>query len=448
MGLRHYSHYLAVLGLGLVVGGVVLCTARLLWLRTRKPGGDTAQRTTPLDAAQRPTPLVEPAPPDDRRQSRSHPAAAGEAVSRGLGLGLLMEPSSSDDRWQGRSYPAVGDKAAGNTDVFFLTNTGGGGGAFGRGDIHNHLSDIDFANLQVGYACGYGGVFKSEDGGLTWSRIKPNGGWYHIQAVSPDDVWLLEAIHPGGYGKVWLWHSRDGGKTWSEELKGKLAGTSKFFCRGHHRWIPGGDFTTYRSADGGQTWQPVNFQGLLFGVYDMSVPADVPAKGGQGFTVYVLGHRDGITISHLVRSDDGGRTWQEVPLPEAAQTRLTSGRVFFSTSRDGWVAGRSGRCFVTRDGGRTWKECSLPTDQAISALWFDQQGRGFAAVDNTDYLHFRQAVYMTRDYGATWVPVLGGAKQIRAFCDLGPDHVWAAGYSPGITAQDIVAILKPDWLKP
>ncbi|NMC20146.1 MAG: hypothetical protein GYA33_06960 [Thermogutta sp.] len=336
--------------------------------------------------------------------------------------------------------------------MFFITNTGGGGGSFGRGDIHGHLCDVDFANLQVGYACGAGGgVYKTEDGGLTWSRIKPNGSWQRIQAVTPDDVWLLEGIHPGGFGNVWLWHSADGGKTWNEveELHGKLAGYGgkALYCRGARRWVLGGDFPTYRSDDGGKTWQAVNFQGLLYGVYDMAVPADIPTE--EGFRVYVLGHQEGVKIAHLARSDDGGQNWQEVPLPAPAQEgMLTGGRVFFSTSDEGWVAGKSGCCFVTRDGGRTWQDRSLPTQQSVVALWFDQLGRGFAAVDNTDWLHLRQTVYMTADYGAHWVPVLGGYKQILSFCDLGPDHLWAVGYEPGLVSQDIVAILQSGCWKP
>lgn len=357
----------------------------------------------------------------------------------------------ASDRWQGRTYPAVEASAAREASGFFLTNTGGGGGAFGRGDIHGFLTSVDFANLQVGYACGAGGgVYKTEDGGLTWNRLKPNGNWQRIQATTPEDVWLLEGVHPGGLGNVWLWHSADGGKSWNEikELHGKLAGYGGrgLYCRGAQRWVLGGDFTTYCSADGGQTWQAVNFQGLVHGVFEIAIPGDVPTR--QGFVVYMLGHREANTAC-LVRSDDGGRTWREVSLPAAAaRTQLLSGRVFFSTSRDGWVAGRSGRCFGTRDGGKTWKDCSLPTDQAVVALWFDQLGRGFAAVDNTDWLHLRQTVYMTGDYGASWTPVLGGYKQILAFCDLGPDHVWAVGYQPGVVRQDIVAILNRGRWKP
>jgi photosystem II stability/assembly factor-like uncharacterized protein len=339
-----------------------------------------------------------------------------------------------------------------NADAFFLTQTGGGGGAFGRGDVHGHLCDVDFATLQVGFACGTGGVFKTEDRGLTWHRIKPNGNWQRIQAVSPDDVWLLEGIHPGGFGKVWLWHSVDGGKSWNEveALKGKLAayGGKGLYCRWDQRWVLGGDFTTYRSADGGKIWQAVNFQGFLYGVYDMAVPADLPrGQSRQGFDVYVLGHKDG-PASWLVRSSDGGQTWREVPLPAAARPQLAGGRVLFSTCRDGWVGGKSGKCILTRDGGETWKDCSVPTDQRVVALWFDQLGRGFAAVDNTDWLHLQQTVYMTSDYGASWAPVLGGYKQILSFCDLGRNHLWAVGYEPGLVQQDIVGILKPDQWKP
>jgi hypothetical protein len=75
-------------------------------------------------------------------------------------------PAVPGGQWQGASYPrAAADRV--QPARFFVTDTGGSGGGFGRGDPHPHLAGIDFWNQRIGCACGYGGAFRSGDGGLS-----------------------------------------------------------------------------------------------------------------------------------------------------------------------------------------------------------------------------------------------------------------------------------------
>jgi photosystem II stability/assembly factor-like uncharacterized protein len=56
----------------------------------------------------------------------------------------------------------------------------------------------------------------------------------------------------------------------------------------------------------------------------------------------------------VVRSDDGGLTWQEIQLPAPyEQLYLTS--IKFADSMHGWLAGEKGVIFSSQDGGKTWK---------------------------------------------------------------------------------------------
>ena len=93
-------------------------------------------------------------------------------------------------QWQGTMQP-WGTNQTASVHPFLVTNTGGEE-AFGNpnGDIRDHLADADFWTEQLGWACGYGGVFKTVDGGLTWRRMKPRGGWYHIRMTGPNKIWL------------------------------------------------------------------------------------------------------------------------------------------------------------------------------------------------------------------------------------------------------------------
>ena len=358
------------------------------------------------------------------------------------------------DRWQGTVYP-WSNAALAKPQPFFITDTGGSGGGFGRGDPHDHLSDVVFWNRRLGWACGYGGVFRTEDGGLTWQRMKPRGGWIRVGITGPHDVWLLEGLHPGGPGRAWLWHSTDDGRTWQEVLHGQIPGYLDFFCEAGNIWVLGGwigppGAPVQCSQDNGRTWRPVDFGGLLVQAWRIAVPGDHRWQGGYAIYVLGMGIVSGQMQLRLVRSVDAGRTWTLVPLPDGLTQEDTwnFGQLFFATTRDGWLGLSHGRILSTHDGGRTWRLCNLPTDRGVAAMWFDALGRGFVAVDNSDLYHVRDAMFRTLDGGRTWQPILSGYKQINRIFGLDANSVWAVGTEPTVVPNDLVAIMEPGALSP
>ncbi|HEX4147183.1 MAG TPA: hypothetical protein VHY91_27040 [Pirellulales bacterium] len=363
--------------------------------------------------------------------------------------------ASDGGQWQGVSYPRAGAEPA-HSARFYVTDTGGSGGGFGRGDPHHHLGSIDFWNRHIGWACGHGGVFKSEDGGLSWTRVKPRGGWSQVRLAGPQDVWLLETTYVDRQPVTHLWHSTDAGQNWQEPpLPEKLIGGFCLYCRGRQRWVFSGraDGMNYASADGGESWQRINFQGLLAGGTHLAIPADAPTDTpegpSEGFVAYVFGHRAGVSRSPLVKSSGGDRGWEEVTLPADLPANDSPKTMVFATSWKGWLGFSGGRILFTPDGGHTWQWHNLPTDQSVIAIWMDQAGHGFAAVangptwgsSNDPYVGaYRDAVYETWDDGQTWTPVLSGYKQVNAFVAVDADHVWGAGLSPTNVPNDLIVI--------
>ncbi len=339
----------------------------------------------------------------------------------------------AQSQWQGTTYPLATSRAP--ASHFLIIDTGGSGGGFGQGDVRQKLHDVSFWNARLGWTGGYGGLFRTEDGGLTWQRMKPAGGWYHLAMTGPQEVWLVEGWHPGGYGRAFLWHTTDNGATWQEVEQGKIAGYADFFARANLRWVLTGDHPSLCSEDGGVTWREERFGGLLHGNSRIAIPGDVPTDGG--FTVYVAGHYQ--HKFRLVKSTDGGQKWSLLPVPEGAIG--VGGALFFVTTQRGWVGGYAGEVAFTDDGGETWESRNLPTDQRVMSLWFDQSGHGFAAVVNTNIFRFRDTLYETHDAGRTWTPVMGGARFVEAIFALGPGQVWCVGDVPGFIQNDLVAIL-------
>ncbi len=101
------------------------------------------------------------------------------------------------------------------------------------------------------------GVFKSNDGGITWSQLTStsNSNWHYVNrlAISPDGNVLLAATWSG------IWRSTNGGSSWinvSATLGGYWADID-FDPTDSAKAVASGFYgKLYYSTDGGQNWNP------------------------------------------------------------------------------------------------------------------------------------------------------------------------------------------------
>jgi photosystem II stability/assembly factor-like uncharacterized protein len=235
------------------------------------------------------------------------------------------------------------------------------------------------------------------------------------QLLDADAGWALTADR--------LAWTDDGGGSWRTITPGDAAGLdllTAFFLDRRTGWLVAADLpedgspvglTAFRTGDGGATWRrsamgsasvqqsedgigPLNLSFVDAGYGWLRVTSRLPGQGAEDET------------GTLLRTSDGGRTWER--LPDAP----TPGAVRFVDRWRGWQGWIDG-LWETGDGGRTWK--AVPTPPRVPGhnrrLGFGglptifEDGTGFVPV----LLNRRDAGLLagagfaeTRDRGATW----------------------------------------------
>jgi len=189
--------------------------------------------------------------------------------------------------------------------------------------------------LGTGESCirgniSYGdGMYKSTDGGKTWTHIGLNNT-QHIARVlvhprNPDLVYVAALGHAYGPNPDrGVFRSSDGGKTWEKILfKDDKTGAIDLTFDPHNPNVlfaalwegsrapwsltsggPGSGL--YKSVDGGNTWKHLDGKGLPSGVLGRT---GISVSGGDSNRIYALIEAK---ESGLYRSDDGGDTWIRV----------------------------------------------------------------------------------------------------------------------------------------
>jgi len=201
--------------------------------------------------------------------------------------------------------------------------------------------ELVFVNGQTGFYSGSAAIYKTKDGGVSWSKIYTIGEGAEIidlQFLNAKEGMALYT--PCNYG---LW-------------------TTEYIS-----WMDCGAILL-KTTDGGEHWEKIDINSLFrkFGNigFGTSVFFTSPDTGYLGVTLL-----DGMEFTHaILTTDNGGKSWRKVftdDLQNAGELKIS-----FTDARTGYayLAGNPSQdnLLITQDGGENWT--TVISTQEIAAI--------------------------------------------------------------------------------
>ena len=236
------------------------------------------------------------------------------------------------------------------------------------------------------------GVFRSTDGGRTWSQT--GQGSVGPMLVSPENA---DVLYRKIYDDPFLQRSTDAGATWhplavkdpsafafDSGRSGRLCAVTWEF--GGHQWLSCAD-------DPAGTWTHVSELATVPGAWILAVDPGTPSS----FEV--------MTKTGVARSTDGGTTWsapggealERLDVEWALEPRTATA---FAHANDGSALWRK------KQGSLAWETLRIPTRPGCSPELRGIRGSFLVAEDGASlYLVTSRGAFVSKDLGDIWTPL-------------------------------------------
>lgn len=303
------------------------------------------------------------------------------------------------------------------------------------------LRGVSAVSESVAWASGSGAtVLRTSDGGLTWSKLKVTDEPLDFRDIDAIDAQTAYVLSIGNGPVSRIYKTTDAGATWTMQFqnkdpKGFLDAMS--FWDANHGIVFGdsvdGQFYILTTENGGRNWTriaPANLPHALEG-------EGAFAASGTNIALYGKTHAwigtGGAAKARVLRTTDGGRTWQVADTPFAAGQSTGIFSIAFRDAKHGVIVGGDytkeqqaiDNLAITADGGVTWKLVKgLSGFRSVVAYVPGMKTPALVAIgpSGADY---------SLDDGHTWSPIEGRGFDTFSFVphkQLG----WAAGANGGL----------------
>lgn len=281
------------------------------------------------------------------------------------------------------------------------------------------FDDVFFLNENLGWAANgyYASVYKTTDGGATWTQQLSNailGSNHYFRNIEflNENIGFLGTLNGKFYKTI------DGGTTWNlVSITPNPAAICGLDCVGISTIYGCGAYFSpaciIKSTDSGATFQRI----------DMSAYANALVE--VLFTDENTGFAAGNNASGAVilKTTDGGTTWSTIYNGPIAgeyvwklQILASNPNVIFGAIEA--VAPNNGKLLKSTDGGVTWTTKNAPEPE-IQAVGFVDENHGWMGGHDTGF-------YETIDGGDTWTNTTVGSNLNRIFF-INNDVAYACG---------------------
>jgi photosystem II stability/assembly factor-like uncharacterized protein len=228
---------------------------------------------------------------------------------------------------------------------------------------NNHLFDVYFLNDTVGWVAGgnhpKGVIFKTRDGGKTWTKnktvlkqilkvhfIDEQQGW----AVGNENLYSV------------IYHTTDGGNDWVIQYEGTDYLRSIHFISPQVGWAAGDNGQLFYTNNGGQDWiQSLNGDIIHYRSI-LGISTETAWAGG------------GYQYGALYLTNDAGIKWKAINNNTLAHINCIS----ILNKKEIWLAGDKGTIMYSPNGGRNWLPQNIKSKEDIKYIKFFASGYGVA----------------------------------------------------------------------
>lgn len=212
----------------------------------------------------------------------------------------------------------------------------------------------------------------------------------------------------------------DGGKTWVKYPLNTTENINEIYFRNDDSGYIVAGRLIFTTNDSGRTWQ----ESRIFSeaAFKDGTPEFISIRFSdkkRGLAIgSLVNKRDEIVDSIVMRTVDGGDTWQRVIIP----TKSELFHLDFNGNSHGWIVGDKGLIIATTDGGDTWTTQNSGVARALFAVDFRDDNDGFAVGGGG-------TIIRTNDGGATWQKVVTPFKDTLKRVNFTDDkNGWAVGH--------------------
>lgn len=223
-------------------------------------------------------------------------------------------------------------------------------------------------------------LFVSSDAGRSWTE--PNAAimqecpriihtrvtTLRADPASPDTIWAGVEIDS-------LRRSQDGGKTWqalgtglsSKDIHDLVIIPASL--RGGHRLLASTNNDVNLSTDDGATWKPLGLGKVMPAPYFRGMKQ----KADQPETIF-LGNGDAPpgSVGSIVRSTDGGVTWEVMRMPGRANSTIWNFAVSQADPDMIYASSVSGEVYRSTDTGCSWDKLPREFGEIRALAWTEQ----------------------------------------------------------------------------